>query len=74
MTGFGIQVSDLALHYGDTVAVEQLTFTLEPGKIHGLLGRNGSGKTSLLSVVAGLRRPTHGQVRVDGEDPFENAG
>jgi ABC-2 type transport system ATP-binding protein len=72
MTGFGIQATDLAIHYGDTVAVDEVTFTLQPGQIHGLLGRNGSGKTTLLSVLAGLRRPTRGQVLVDGADPFEN--
>jgi ABC-2 type transport system ATP-binding protein len=71
--GFGVQAIDLAVHYGDTVAVDGVGFTLEPGRIHGLLGRNGSGKTTLLSVLAGLRRPSHGRVLVDGEDPFENA-
>jgi ABC-2 type transport system ATP-binding protein len=73
MTGFGIQAVDLSINYGDTVAVDRVGFSLEPGRIHGLLGRNGSGKTTLLSVLAGLRRPTAGRVLVDGEDPFENA-
>ncbi len=73
MTGFGIQAANLAIHYGDTVALDDINFTLQPGRIHGLLGRNGSGKTTLLSVLAGLRRPTRGRVLVDGEDPFENA-
>jgi ABC-2 type transport system ATP-binding protein len=72
MNGFGIQAEDLSINYGDTVAVDGIGFTLEPGKIHGLLGRNGSGKTTLLSVLAGFRRPTRGHVLVDGEDPFEN--
>ena len=72
MTGFGIQAMDLSINYGDTVAVADIGFSLEPGKIHGLLGRNGSGKTTLLSVLAGFRRPTRGRVLVDGEDPFEN--
>jgi len=73
MTGFQVQAVDLSINYGNTVAVDRIGFTLEPGKIHGLLGRNGSGKTTLLSVLAGLRRPTTGRVLVDGVDPFENA-
>jgi ABC-2 type transport system ATP-binding protein len=73
MTGFAVQAADLAIHYGDTVAVDDVNFTLQAGRIHGLLGRNGSGKTTLLSVLAGFRRPTRGRVLVDGEDPFENA-
>lgn len=73
MIGFGIQAVDLSISYGETVAVDAVGFSLEPGRIHGLLGRNGSGKTTLLSVLAGLRRPTSGLVLIDGEDPFENA-
>lgn len=73
MSGFGVQAVNLAIHYDDTVAVGDVAFTLQPGRIHGLLGRNGSGKTTLLSVLAGLRRPSRGRVLVDGEDPFENA-
>jgi ABC-2 type transport system ATP-binding protein len=73
MTGFAIQAQDLTISFGDTVAVAGVDLSLAPGQIHGLLGRNGSGKTSLLSVLAGLRRPTAGRVLIDGEDPFENA-
>lgn len=72
MTGFAVQALDLTISYADTVAVDSVDLSLEPGRIHGLLGRNGSGKTTLLSVLAGLRRPTHGRILVDGEDPFEN--
>src|SRR5690606_37429290 len=50
-----------------------ITLTLEEGKIYGLLGRNGSGKTSLMSVLAAFRKQTSGQVRIDGEPVFENA-
>ncbi|MEJ3747206.1 ABC transporter ATP-binding protein [Actinomycetes bacterium KLBMP 9797] len=68
-----VEVTDLTLRYGDTVAVDRLSLTLAGGKIYGLLGRNGSGKTSLLSMLAAFRRPTGGTVTVDGADPFENA-
>jgi ABC-2 type transport system ATP-binding protein len=67
-----ISLRDLTVRYGDTVAVDGITLDLEPGKIYGLLGRNGSGKTSLLSVLAAYRRPSAGTVTIDGADPFEN--
>ena len=67
-----ISLRDLTVRYGDTVAVDGITLDLEPGKIYGLLGRNGSGKTSLLSVLASYRRATAGTVTIDGTDPFEN--
>jgi ABC-2 type transport system ATP-binding protein len=67
-----IAMRDLTLRYGDTVAVDHLTLDLPPGKIYGLLGRNGSGKTSLLSVLAGFRPATSGTLTIGGADPFEN--
>jgi ABC-2 type transport system ATP-binding protein len=68
----GIQVRDLRLRYGDTEALHGLTFELAGGKIYGLLGRNGSGKTSLLSVIAGFRKATSGTVHVGGQPVFEH--
>ncbi|WP_182112277.1 MULTISPECIES: ATP-binding cassette domain-containing protein [unclassified Actinotalea] len=70
---FGVEVRDLTVRYRRTTAIDGVSLTLEPGRIHGLLGRNGSGKTSLLSVLAAFRPATSGTVLVDGEDPFENA-
>lgn len=67
-----IEVEDLVLRYGDVTALDGITLTLEPGKIYGLLGRNGSGKTSLLSVLAAFRKHTSGRVRIDGRPVFEN--
>src|SRR2546427_210888 len=54
------------------MALDGLTFSLTGEKIYGLLGRNGSGKTSLLSVLAAFRKPTSGTVRIGGSAPFEN--
>ena len=48
-------------------------FTLEDGKVYGLLGRNGAGKTSLLSILASFREPSDGMLLINGETPFENA-
>src|SRR5690625_1434673 len=67
-----VQVENLRLRYGGKLALDGLTFTLAPGRIYGLLGRNGSGKTSLLSVLAAFRRASRGTVRVFGEPVFEN--
>ena len=64
---------DLTLRFGDTAALDHLSVDLAEGAIHGLLGRNGSGKTSLLSLIAGYRRPTAGSLTVGGVDPFEDA-
>jgi len=68
-----IELRDLTVRYGSTVAVDRLTLDLPPGKIYGLLGRNGSGKRSLLSVLASFRKASAGTIRVGGADPFENA-
>jgi ABC-2 type transport system ATP-binding protein len=68
-----VEVRDLTVRYGGQAAIEGLSFTLEAGKIYGLLGRNGAGKTTLLSVLAAFRRATEGEVLVDGENPFEHS-
>lgn len=70
---YGVEVRDLSVRYGRTTAVDRVSFTLHPGVIYGLLGRNGTGKTSLLSTIAAFRRASSGQVLVDGEDPYENS-
>lgn len=67
-----IQVAGLQLRYGAVTALDDLSFTLPGGRIYGLLGRNGSGKTSLLSVLAGFRKASGGAVLVGGRPVFEN--
>ncbi len=73
MSGFGVQVRDLTVRYGDTTALDRVSFDIRPGVITGLLGRNGSGKTTALSVLAAFLRKSSGTVLVDGEEPWENA-
>jgi len=68
-----ISLRNLTVRYGDTVAIDDLSLDLPADKIYGLLGRNGSGKTSLLSVLASYRKASAGSITVDGADPFENA-
>ncbi|THV30765.1 ATP-binding cassette domain-containing protein [Glycomyces paridis] len=70
---FTVNLRDVTLKYGDADALADVDLTLEAGKIYGLLGRNGAGKTSLLSLIAAFRRPTGGDVLVGGEPVWENA-
>ncbi len=60
---------NLTKKYGNVVALDDVTITLESGKIVGLLGPNGSGKTTLIKILNGLLTPTSGRVLVDGELP-----
>ena len=68
-----VEVDRLSLRYQEVTALDEVSCTLTGGKIYGLLGRNGSGKTSLLSVLAGYRRQSEGTVLVGGRPVFENA-
>lgn len=72
MTGYRVHTESLGLNYGRTRALSDVTLSLDPDRIHGLLGRNGAGKTSLMSVLASLRRVSSGAVQVGDQDPFEN--
>lgn len=62
----------LTKKYRDTVALNDVNFTIESGKIYGLLGRNGAGKTTIMSILAAQAFETSGTVRVFGEHPYEN--
>jgi ABC-2 type transport system ATP-binding protein len=63
-----IVVEDYHKHYGETVAVAGLSFTVEAGVILGLLGPNGAGKTTTMRALAGILTPTRGRLLVDGHD------
>ena len=64
-----IEARGLTKRYGDTLAVDDLSFTVEPGKITGFLGPNGAGKTTTMRLILGLDYPTSGSVTVKGK-PF----
>ncbi|GGB58462.1 ATP-binding cassette domain-containing protein [Virgibacillus dakarensis] len=68
-----IKVKNLSLTYRNHVALKDITLELSGEKIYGLLGRNGAGKTSLLSVLASFREASSGSITINGEEPFENA-
>jgi energy-coupling factor transporter ATP-binding protein EcfA2 len=59
-----IEVTNLRKRYGSTLAVDGVSFAVEPGEIFGILGPNGAGKTTTVECVAGLRTPDEGAIRV----------
>ena len=62
-----IEVKNLVKKYGQHVAVNHLSFSLEPGKIYGLLGPNGAGKSTTLKMLTGILKPTSGEIYFDGK-------
>ncbi|HLT09409.1 MAG TPA: ABC transporter ATP-binding protein [Micromonosporaceae bacterium] len=64
-----IEVSNLHKRYGDHTAVNDVSFTVEPGEIFGIVGPNGAGKTTTVEIIEGLRAADSGTVRVLGLDP-----
>src|SRR6202012_4668522 len=63
-----IEVRGLTKRYGEKTAVDDLTFSIEPGKVTGFLGPNGAGKTTTMRCILGLDYPDAGTVTVDGHD------
>lgn len=68
-----INVSNLGLNYGNHEALHNISFNCNKKRVYGLLGRNGAGKTSLLSILASFREQTSGSLTIEGEAAFENA-
>ena len=63
-----VQVEGLTKLYGEFTAVNELSFSLQPGEVMGLVGPNGAGKTTTLRCLAGIIPPSRGVVRVGGQD------
>lgn len=66
-----IEIKDLAFSYGKTPVLKSITTTLEEGRIYGLLGENGVGKTTLLTLLCGLKKVCSGSITTDGQNPFD---
>ena len=64
-----IEVTDLRKHYGNRVAVDGVSFTVERGEVFGILGTNGAGKTTTVECLQGLRQADGGTISVLGLDP-----
>ncbi|GAB3893573.1 ABC transporter ATP-binding protein [Kibdelosporangium lantanae] len=67
-----IEVRNLHKRYGDNVAVDDVSLTVEEGEILGILGPNGAGKTTTVECVEGIRAPDRGEVRIGGFDPLRD--
>ncbi len=63
-----IETIHLSKRYGDKVAVDNVTFSVQGGEIYGFLGPNGAGKTTTIKMIVGLLKPTEGTVKVAGYD------
>ena len=66
-----IEVKNLVKKYGDHAAVDDLSFTVETGKVIGFLGPNGAGKSTTMNIITGYIAPTSGEVLVNGIDVNE---
>ena len=64
--GVAIEVEGLTKRYGPTTVVDDLTFTVRPGRVTGFLGPNGSGKSTTMRMLLGLAEPTRGRATIDG--------
>jgi ABC-2 type transport system ATP-binding protein len=67
-----VEISELTKQYGDVRAVDGLNLGVDSGELYGLLGPNGSGKTTTIEILTGQRTPTSGSVSVLGTDPVED--
>ncbi|WP_042169147.1 ABC transporter ATP-binding protein [Paenibacillus gorillae] len=67
-----VEVKQLTKTYGTVQAVKGVSFSLEPDKIYGLLGRNGAGKTTIMHMLTAQLFATSGEMKIFGESPYEN--
>jgi branched-chain amino acid transport system ATP-binding protein len=63
-----LEVEDLGISFGGVRALQGVSFTVEPGRIVGVMGPNGAGKTTLFNIVSGVYRPSSGTIRFDGKE------
>ena len=63
-----IEINHLVKKYGSHVAVDDLSLTVEPGKIYGFLGPNGAGKSTTMNIITGYLAATSGEVKINGFD------
>lgn len=68
-----VEIKDLSKKYGEFLALDRLTMTVERGQILGFVGPNGAGKTTTIKILVGLARPTSGSAKVAGADCVSDA-
>ncbi|MFC9362645.1 metal ABC transporter ATP-binding protein [Rhodococcus sp. NPDC057014] len=64
-----VEVEDVTVHYGDVLALDQVSLALHPGRVCGLVGMNGSGKSTLFKTIMGTVKPDTGTVHINGAAP-----
>jgi ABC-2 type transport system ATP-binding protein len=69
-----VKVENLTKKYGDLIAVDDISFSIEKGEIFGLLGPNGAGKTTTVEMMEGLRKPDDGAIEICGIDALNDPG
>jgi len=69
-----VKVNNLTKRYGDLIAVNNVSFSIEKGEIFGLLGPNGAGKTTTVEMMEGLRKPDNGSIEICGIDALNKPG
>ncbi|WP_250456199.1 ATP-binding cassette domain-containing protein [Caballeronia sp. ATUFL_M2_KS44] len=62
-----LELKEISKHFGAIQALSDVTLSLEPGEVVGLMGDNGAGKSTLVKVIAGNFPPSHGEIRIDGK-------
>ena len=68
-----VEIQNLGFSYGPKEVLSHISMRIEPGNIYGLLGENGVGKTTLLTLLCGLKKPQTGSITVDGRAPFDRS-
>lgn len=67
-----IQINNLVKSYGSFTAVDNVSINVPKGTIHGLIGENGAGKTTIIHCATGVYKPTKGEVLIDGKNVYDN--
>ncbi|MEJ8475659.1 ATP-binding cassette domain-containing protein [Roseibium algae] len=67
MTAPLIELVDIKKHFGPVIALNGVSVSVNPGECHCLLGDNGAGKSTFIKTMSGVHKPTHGQIKVDGQ-------
>lgn len=66
-----IKIDNLSFSYGKNAVLQGISMQMEPGRIYGLLGENGVGKTTLLTLLSGLKKPQEGSIMVGERIPYD---
>ncbi|TIT91971.1 MAG: ATP-binding cassette domain-containing protein, partial [Mesorhizobium sp.] len=63
-----LELTNISKHFGAIQAVNDVSLSIEPGQVVGLMGDNGAGKSTLVKMIAGNFRPSHGNMQLDGKE------